>query len=166
MYKNSGYIMPNSSKLKKIKCNQNILVQSWWLILSNSNWKCDVFRPANWSTSNWPITEWIHCDGLISFHNDNDRLRLANPKAKYKLHHQYVECLQYRNSKSSHQKLHFFKCEYLSFYTVYELETLRIYCYSPSLRTGWVLTKIWMLAKNLVRRPLFKSTTLARSPDI
>ena len=37
LYTNSSYIMPNSSKLKKIKCNQDILVQSCGLILSNSN---------------------------------------------------------------------------------------------------------------------------------
>ena len=31
--------------------------------------------------------------GPISFHNHNDRLRLANQKPNtYKLHHQYIEC--------------------------------------------------------------------------
>ena len=84
-------------------------------------------------------------NGLISFHNYN-----GQSKAKYKLHHQYVQCLQYKNSKSSRQKLHFFKCEYLSFYTVYELEILRIYCYSP----GLSFDQIENLTKNLVRRPL------------
>ena len=47
-------------------------------------------------------------------------------KAKYKKHHLPLEGLEFRNSKFSRQKLHAFKCEYLSFFTVYELETLRI----------------------------------------
>ena len=56
-----------------------------------------------------------------------------------------IECLQCRNGKSSRQKLHVFKCEYLSFHVVYGLEALRIHLYSPSLRAGKVLSKfdVW-----------------------
>ena len=143
------------------------MVQSWGLILSNSNWKRNVFRPANQSTRNWPITEWIHCDEPLfnttcqsastSWPNLFSQLQwqtaTGQSKAKYKLHHQYVECLQYRNSKSSLQKLHFFKCEYLSCYTVYELETLIIYSYSPSLHRQ-SFEQIKNLAKYFARNPL------------
>ena len=75
---------------------------------------------------------------LISFLNYNDRLRLANQKPNTNSVTSQVECLQCKSSKSSRQKLHCFKCEYLSFHTVYELETLRIYLYSLSLRPGKV----------------------------
>ena len=53
------------------------------------------------------------------------------------------------------QKLHAFKCEYLSFHTD-KLETLRIYLYSssPFLRAGKVFSKSEIWPKNLVRRPL------------
>ena len=54
-------------------------------------------------------------------------------KAKSKLHHKPVECLECRNSKSTRQKLSTFGCKYLNFYIIYGLETLRIYLYSPSL---------------------------------
>ena len=83
--------------------------------------------------------------GLISFHNYNGRLRLANRKPNTNSISSQVECLQCRNSISFCQKLHTFKCEYPSFHTVYELENLRIYFYSRSLRTGKVLSKsdIW-----------------------
>ena len=37
LYISNSSIMPNISKLKKIKCNQDILVQSLGFILSNSN---------------------------------------------------------------------------------------------------------------------------------
>ena len=82
---------------------------------------------------------------LISFHNCNERLRLANQKPKTNSITSHVECLQCRNSKSSHQKLYAFECEYLSFHTVYGLETQGIYLYSPSLRLCKVLSKseIW-----------------------
>ena len=121
MYTNNSSIMPNLSKLKKIKCNQVILDQSWGLILSSSIWNCNVIRSTNESTCNWPITEWIHCDELLFnttyqssstnwpnlFSRSQWQTATGQSKAKYKLHHQYVECLQYRNSKSSRQKLHF-----------------------------------------------------------
>ena len=81
---------------------------------------------------------------LISFHNHNYRLRLANqnPNTTASL---ALECLKCKNSKSFRQILHALKWEYLSFHTVYGLETLRIYLYSPSLWTGKVLSKskIW-----------------------
>ena len=62
-------------------------------------------------------------------------------KAKYKKDHLPLEGLECRMSKSFRQKLHDFKCEYLSFHSVYGLETLRIYLYSPSLCASQVLTK-------------------------
>ena len=167
MYTNNSYIMPYHSKLKKIKCNRAILVQSWRLILSNSNWKCDVMPPPikahvigqslNESIlmSYYlipPINQHQLTD-LISFHNHNDRLRLANQKPNTNSITSQVEWSQCRNSKSSRQKLHSFLCEYLSFHTVYEFETLRMYLYSPSLRTG-SFEQILILVKNLVRTPL------------
>ena len=97
---NNSYIMPNLLKLKKIKCNQDILVQSWRLILSNSNWNCDVSRSTNESTRNWPITEWIHCDELLYnsscqsstdwpnfFSQSQWQTETGQSKAKYKQHH-------------------------------------------------------------------------------
>ena len=83
---------------------------------------------------------------LISFHNCNDRLQLANQKPNTNCITSQVEYLQCRNSKASHQKLHAYKCEYLSFQTVYGLEILRVYFYSPSRCAGKVLSKseIWL----------------------
>ena len=83
--------------------------------------------------------------GLISFQNHNDRLRLANkkPNTNYIISTQNVCNLEIANL--SQQRLHFFYM-YLSFYTIYELETLRVYCYSPSIHTGQILSKfeIWL----------------------
>ena len=83
---------------------------------------------------------------LISFHNCNDRLQLANQKPNTNCITSQVEYLQCRNSKASHQKLHAYKCEYLSFQTVYGREILRVYFYSPSRCAGKVLSKseIWL----------------------
>ena len=65
--------MPNLSKLKKIKCSQDILVQSWGLILSNSNWIRDAIGTVQWKSAytNWlfihtALTEWIHYDELLT----------------------------------------------------------------------------------------------------
>ena len=138
---------------KKMKCNQDILVQSLGLILSNPNWKCDVTspQPIKAHVIGQSLNESIvmshyliptinrhQLTGLISFHNYNDILWLANQKPNTNYIASQVECLECRNSKSSRQKSNSFKCEYISFHTVYELETLRIYLYSPSLRTGKV----------------------------
>ena len=54
------YLLSNT-----LKGNQDILAQSWGLILSNSKWNYDVSRQTNKSTRNWPITEWIQCDELL-----------------------------------------------------------------------------------------------------
>ena len=48
-------------------------------------------------------------------------------KAKYKLQHKPVECLECKNSKSFSQNLHTSVCKYLSFHTVYGFETLGIW---------------------------------------
>ena len=107
---------------------------------------------------------------LISFHNFNDRQRLANQKPNTNSITSQVKCLQCRNSKSSRQKSNSFKCEYLCFHTVYKLDTLRIYLYSPSLCTGKVSInselwpKVWLKGLQLVdhcrRRSALASQTL------
>ena len=125
------------------------------MILSNSNWKYNVSSPTNESTRNRPITEWIYCDEIlfnttyqslstnwhISFTQLQWQTVSGQSRAKYKQHHLPLAGLECRNSKSSGQKLHAFKCEYLSFHTVYGLETLRIHLYSPSLCASQVLIK-------------------------
>ena len=156
--------MPNSLKLKRIKCNQDILTQSWGLILSNSNWKYNVSSPTNESARNRPITESIYYEELlfntiyqslstnwhISFTQLQWQTVSGQSRAKYKQHHLPLAGLECRNSKSSRQKSHAFKCEYLSFHTVYGLETLRIHLYSSSLCASQVLItsalwpKIWL----------------------
>ena len=66
-------------------------------------------------------------------------------KAKYKLNYLPIKCLECRNSKSDRLILHTFICEYLSFHTVYRLETLGIHLYNNSLIAYKVLDKsgIW-----------------------
>ena len=144
--------MPSSSKLKKIKCNLEILVQSYFQ--TSTEIVMPTFLPMKARVIDQSLNESIVMSyyllppgnyhklaDVFYFYISNDRLPLANQKPNTNYIASQVECLECRNSKSSCQKLHCFKCEYLSFYTVYELETLRTYCYSPSLRTGKVLNK-------------------------
>ena len=69
-------------------------------------------------------------------------------KTKYKLHNLLLVCLKCRNSNCS--KLHTFGCTYLSFHTIYRVETLRTHLYSPSLLALKILgkseirPKIWL----------------------
>ena len=71
-------------------------------------------------------------------------------KRQIQTHHKSVECLEYRNSKFSRQKLHTFGCKYLSFHTVYGLKTLGIHLYSPSLRA----CKVWSRSEKFGQKAL------------
>ena len=151
LYTNSSYIMPNFSKLKKSNATKIFWfkVEGWYFQIPTEN-VMYFAQPIKAYVIDQSLNEFIvmsyylippinhhQLTELISFHNFNDRQRLANQKPNTNSITSQVECLQCRNSKSFRQKLH----SYLSFHTVYELETLRAYLYSPSLRTGIVLSK-------------------------
>ena len=68
-----------------------------------------------------PVNHHQQAD-LFSCHNYNDRLT-GQSEVKCKLHHKPVECLECRNSKSDHLKLHTLGCKYLWFHKVNGPET-------------------------------------------
>ena len=137
------HIMLNPSKWEKIKFSQDTfklqLKLCHWSepmkthVIGQSLIECIVMSYYLLP----PVNHHQQID-LFSYHNYNNRLRLANQKPNTN----YIIII----------RMNFFKCEYLSFYAVYELETLRIYCYSPSLCIDKVLSKseirpkIWLEA--------------------
>ena len=73
------------------------------------------------------------------FYYHNPKLQPGQSKSEYELHHWPVECLECRNNKSNRLTLH----------TVYGLDTLRIYLYSPLLACNFlekyeIRPKIWL----------------------
>ena len=94
LYTNNRYIMLNQSKFKKFKFDLDILVQSFkfWLKLwcENSNSKKNTLLAnhtgSHWVNALWWATTYYHLSNLhrqvdlFSYHNYNNRLRLANQK--------------------------------------------------------------------------------------
>ena len=66
-------------------------------------------------------------------------------KAKYKLHHLPIECLQCENAEFDQPKVRTFGYDYVDIHTVYRLKTPEICAYSPFLLVCKVLGKseIW-----------------------
>ena len=92
LYTNSSCIMPNPSKLKKIKCNQGLKLRVDTFKLQLKMWG-HFARPIKAHLIDQSLNEAIVMSyylikpinqhqliGLIPFHNYNDRLRLANQK--------------------------------------------------------------------------------------
>ena len=64
LYTNNSYIMPSLSKLKRIKCNQDIFVQSWGFMLFSCNWSYDLISHNQWKSA--LLAKYhMHCGGLL-----------------------------------------------------------------------------------------------------
>ena len=115
-----NYIMPSPLKLKnKSKCNLDILVESWYF-QTLTEIMMSAAKPMKEHVIDQSLNESIvmryyllppvnhhQLADLFSFHNYNNRLWLANQKPNTNYITSQVECLEFENSKFSHQKLHF-----------------------------------------------------------